>query len=90
MRTIAIVMSAALLAGTSGVEAQGSQSSPDSQNMRVILLGTQGGPTFNAQRLGISMLVLAGSERLLFDAGRGATTGMARVGIDPAEVRKCS
>ena len=56
--------------------------------MRVVLLGTQGGPTFNAQRLGISTLVLAGSQRLLFDAGRGTTTGMARVGINPADVTK--
>jgi len=80
VRTIAILVSAALLGGTptSGV----------GQNMRVVLLGTQGGPTFNAQRLGISTLVLAGSERLLFDAGRGTTTGMARVGINPAEVTK--
>ncbi|MCR4374079.1 MAG: MBL fold metallo-hydrolase [Acidobacteria bacterium] len=56
--------------------------------MRVILLGTQGGPTFNAQRLGISTLVLAGSERLLFDAGRGVATGMARVAINLADVTK--
>ena len=38
--------------------------------LRVVLLGTQGGPAFSAQRLGISTLVLAGGERLLFDAGR--------------------
>jgi ribonuclease Z len=56
--------------------------------MQVILLGTQGGPTFSAQRLGISTLVLAGSERLLFDAGRGTTTGMARVAINPADVTR--
>jgi ribonuclease Z len=47
-----------------------------------------GGPTFHAQRLGISTLVLAGSERLLFDAGRGTTTGMARAEINPADVTK--
>ncbi len=88
MRTIAIVVSAAVLAGATRIEAQGSQPPADAQNMRVILLGTQGGPTFNAQRLGISTLVLAGSERLLFDAGRGTTTGMARAGINPADVTK--
>ena len=85
VRIIAIVVSAAVLAGASTVEPQASQSPADEQNMRVVLLGTQGGPTFNAQRLGISTLVLAGSERLLFDAGRGTTTGMARVGINPAK-----
>jgi ribonuclease Z len=56
--------------------------------LRVVLLGTQGGPTFNAQRLGIGTLVLAGGERLLFDAGRGVTSGLSRVAINPADVSK--
>jgi len=47
-----------------------------------------GGPTFNAQRMGISTLVEAGGERLLFDAGRGVTTGMARVATNPIDVTK--
>jgi ribonuclease Z len=88
VKTLAMLVCAAVLAGTSGVSAQGAQSPSDQPNIRVILLGTQGGPNFNAQRLGISTLVLAGSERLLFDAGRGTTTGMARVGINPADVTK--
>jgi len=46
------------------------------------------GPTFNAQRLGIGTLVEAGGERLLFDAGRGVTTGMAKVSINPVDVTK--
>ena len=45
------------------------------QDMRVILLGTQGVPQFSAQRLEIGTLVLAGKERLLFHAGRSITTG---------------
>jgi ribonuclease Z len=56
--------------------------------IRVVLLGTAGGPTFSAQRLGISTLVEAGPERLLFDAGRSLTTGMAKLAINPAEVTK--
>jgi ribonuclease Z len=88
VRPITTIVTAALLAGASSVEAQVSQSPADSQNMRVILLGTLGGPNFNAQRLGISTLVLAGAERLLFDAGRGTTTGMARAGINPNAVTK--
>ena len=56
--------------------------------IRVVLLGTAGGPSFNAQRLGISTFVEAGSERLLFDAGRSLTTGMARMSINPADVTK--
>ena len=56
--------------------------------IRVVLLGTAGGPTFSAQRLGIGTLVEAGSERLLFDAGRSVTTGMAKLAIDPAGITK--
>jgi ribonuclease Z len=55
-------------------------------DIRVLLLGTMGGPTNSAQRVGIGTLVLAGSERLLFDAGRAVTTGMARMGVVPADV----
>ncbi|HKX27314.1 MAG TPA: MBL fold metallo-hydrolase [Blastocatellia bacterium] len=58
------------------------------QDLRVILLGTQGGPTFNAQRLGIGTLVIAGQERLLFDAGRSITTGLARAAVNPADVTR--
>src|SRR5207244_2706173 len=58
------------------------------QDMRVILLGTQGGPTFNAQRLGIGTLVVAGQEQLLFDAGRSITTGMTRAAVNPADVTR--
>src|SRR5207342_2772359 len=56
--------------------------------LRVMLLGTTGGPTINPQRLGISTLVVAGPETLLFDCGRGSTIGMSRLGIPPAEVTK--
>ena len=58
------------------------------QNLRVILLGTQGGPTFHPQRIGIGTLVVAGQERLLFDAGRSITTGMTRSGVNPADVTR--
>ncbi len=57
-------------------------------DIRVILLGTQAGPTFAAQRLGIGTLVIAGKEQLLFDAGRGITTGMVRAGVDAAAVTR--
>ena len=56
--------------------------------LKVILLGTLGGPTANAQRLGISTLVVAGSETLLFDCGRSLMTGLARLAINPADVTK--
>ncbi|HEY1910904.1 MAG TPA: MBL fold metallo-hydrolase [Vicinamibacterales bacterium] len=56
--------------------------------LKVILLGTAGGPTSNPQRLGISTLVLAGPEVLLFDCGRGVTTGLSRSGIAGADVTR--
>jgi ribonuclease Z len=56
--------------------------------MQVVLLGTLGGPNFNPQRLGISTLVVAGPERLLFDAGRSVTTGLARLPVNPADVTR--
>ena len=60
----------------------------NSSNLRIILLGTLGGPTFNAQRFGIATLVQAGQENLLFDCGRGLTTAMVRMSINPADVTK--
>jgi len=62
---------------------------PASQaSLRVILLGTQGGPTFGAERIGIGTLIVAGQQQLLFDAGRSITTGMARASVNPAEVAR--
>jgi hypothetical protein len=40
---------------------------------------TAGGPTINPERLGISTLIVAVSELLLFDAGRGLTFALARL-----------
>jgi ribonuclease Z len=74
-----------LLAAQAAIEAA---EPPSDNGIRVVLLGTQSGPTFNAQRIGIGTLVEAGHERLLFDAGRGVTTGMARVSINPVDVTK--
>jgi len=70
------------------LESQGPVTAASDSGLKVILLGTAGGPTFNAQRLGIATLVLAGQERLLFDCGRGMTTGMAALAINPADVTK--
>jgi ribonuclease Z len=60
----------------------------DNAILKVILLGTSGGPGFPADRLGIATLVVAGNEKLLFDCGRSTTTGMARMGINPVDVTK--
>jgi len=60
----------------------------DGSKLKVILLGTMGGPSFSADRLGIGTLIVAGPEVLLFDAGRGVTTGLSRANVNPADVTK--
>jgi ribonuclease Z len=87
MRFAPILLAVMVLVPTAA-HSSGRQSSATEPELRVVLLGTQGGPTFNAQRLGIATLVVAGSERLLFDAGRGVTTGMLRVDVNPADVTR--
>jgi ribonuclease Z len=86
MKPISLLLTVLLLAIFRVGAQEGAPVSDD--KIRVILLGTAGGPTFDAQRLGISTLIQAGSERLLFDAGRSLTMGMSRVAINPADVTK--
>jgi ribonuclease Z len=89
MKTTSLLIGLLLLIGLhAGVNSQEPIAISSDSNLKVILLGTAGGPTIDAQRLGISTLILAGPEKLLFDCGRGLTTGMARLAINPADVTK--
>jgi ribonuclease Z len=89
MKTTSILVVILLLIGLPACgRSQEPVATSNDSNLKVILLGTAGGPTISAQRLGISTLVLAGSEKLLFDCGRSMTTGMAKLAIDPADVTK--
>lgn len=88
MRFATIVLALVMWAANAGATTQKPAPSGDLPSIQVILLGTAGGPTFNADRNGISTLVVAGSERLLFDMGRNATGGMVRLGIKPAELTR--
>lgn len=67
------------------VDTRGSNGDHD---LQVILLGTAGGLQIVAERLGISTLMAVGSERLLFDAERSSTTGLARLAINPVAISK--
>jgi ribonuclease Z len=78
----------AVMAFNSTIASQTERATNGADNLRVILLGTAGGPTINAERAGISTLVLAGPEKLLFDCGRGLTTSLARLSINPSTVTK--
>src|SRR5437762_491271 len=89
MKTTSILVGFLLLIGShANAHSQGLVAGANESKLKVILLGTAGGPTMNAQRLGIGTLVLAGTEKLLFDCGRSVTTGMARLGINPDDVTK--
>ncbi len=54
--------------------------------LRVVLLGTAGGPQARFDQFGISTLVEAGDDRLLFDCGRGATVRLAQLGVPMGSV----
>jgi ribonuclease Z len=87
MRRFSLMVFAAVLA-FAAPRAQSIPASSAEHPLKVILLGTMGGPTFSGDRLGISTLVIAGEETLLFDAGRSLTTGLARLTIDPSRVTR--
>ena len=46
--------------------------------MRVLLLGTQGGPNFNATRAETASLVIIGNQLHLVDCGYGALAALIR------------
>ena len=76
------------IAASGSIGAQQPIAAITDSNLKVILLGTAAGPTVSPQRLGISTLVIAGPEKLLFDCGRNLTAGMASLAISPADVTK--
>ena len=60
-------------------------SDANEQSIRVTLLGT-GAPTPLPDRFGAATLVEAGSRKLLFDAGRGATIRIRQLGIQVGDI----
>jgi ribonuclease Z len=59
-----------------------------SKDIRVTLLGTASGPRAFVDKAGISTLVEAGGERLLFDAGRGFMQRLVQAGFPMSAVTK--
>ena len=53
--------------------------------MRITLLGT-GTPMPDPNRQGSALLVEKGDVKLLFDAGRGVTTQLAKIGMEPQQI----
>ncbi len=62
--------------------------STQADNFKLIVLGSGVGPRVDLQQYGPSILVEAGSERLLFDCGRGATLRMAQAGISHGSISR--
>jgi ribonuclease Z len=58
------------------------------KDIRVTLLGTASGPRAFVDKAGISTLVQAGGERLLFDAGRGFMQRLVQAGFQMNAVTK--
>ena len=58
------------------------------KEIRVTLLGTASGPRAFVEKAGISTLVEAGGERLLFDAGRGSMQRLVQAGLPMNAVTK--
>lgn len=65
-----------------------SNSAVSTKDFRVTLLGTASGPRAFVDKAGISTLVQAGGERLLFDAGRGSMQRLVQAGYPMNAVTK--
>jgi ribonuclease Z len=63
-------------------------SAVSTKDIRVTLLGTASGPRAFVDKAGISTLVEAGGERLLFDAGRGSMQRLVQAGLPMSAVTK--
>jgi ribonuclease Z len=63
-------------------------SAVSTKDIRVTLLGTASGPRAFVDKAGISTLVEAGGERLLFDAGRGFMQRLVQAGFPMNAVTK--
>jgi ribonuclease Z len=57
-------------------------------NLKIVLLGTAVGPRVDLAQFGASTLVEAGSIRLLFDCGRGATLRLAQVDVPVGSISR--
>jgi ribonuclease Z len=81
-------VSLALLAFSVSSIGQTSRSSGPESALKVVILGAGGGPPADTQKYGPSILVEAGSEKLMFDCGRAAIIRLAEAGVRQQEIDK--
>lgn len=79
------LIATSLLAGIASRPAMPQQSTPV---IKVTLLGTNAGPPVNLDRYEAGTLVEAGTQKLLFDCGRGVTFRLTQAGMNLALVNK--
>lgn len=84
--TLSLCVTVLCLTADTPASAQLNSSAPE--GIRVTLLGTASGPRVHPGRAGISTLVEAGGERLLFDAGRGVMQRLVEAGYPMMAVTK--
>jgi hypothetical protein len=72
------LLAAALAAPLAGADAE---TMPARDGVRVVLLGTKGGPTPSPDRAAPATLIMVGSEAWLVDCGNGTARQLARAGI---------
>lgn len=84
--TPAAILLSTCLAALSACGPAGAQNETVAQDFTVTLLGTGGGPFPGIERFGSSTLVEVGDQRLVFDAGRGATIRLTQLGIPLSSV----
>jgi ribonuclease Z len=77
-----------LAAQSLGARSDGSVQATAGESLKITLIGTGGGPIVNPRRFGISTLVAADIQRLLFDCGRGATLRLAEAGEALGDISK--
>jgi len=82
MKTVRILL---VLLAAAAAPTAGAQPAPA---IRVVLLGTGGGPSANSARGGPSAWIEAGGERLFVDAGRNAVTRLGEAGLSPRDVTR--
>ena len=89
MKTIgSLLVFATLSASVLANDAASSTSADGSADLKIVLLGTGVGPPVNLEQFGASTLIEAGSVRLLFDCGRGATLRLAQLGVPLGSINR--
>jgi ribonuclease Z len=88
MRTLVLLLCIALAPALRAQNAQATTEASGNPVLRVILLGTAGGPVIRAGRTGIGTLVLAGDEVLLFDVGRNVPASLDATPVLAADVTR--